>query len=111
MTNKAKWVSQYPRRKNPENIITIYDQLHAAVDAARKAEHEQVVASANMGMVGVLKQFDLVQEAISQLQEAADMYSDLYKLDRGMAKASYIKANADKFSNPEVFLEEETPQN
>lgn len=107
MAKTSKWVTQYPRRKNPQEIKTTYDQLHAAVDAARKAEHEQVVATANMGMEDVIKQFDLVQEAMSQLQEAADMYTDLYKLDRGAAKASYIKANADMFHSPETFMEEE----
>lgn len=109
MANKAKWISQYPRRKNPQEIITVHDQLHAATKALHEAEYTQAKAMPT-SLDAVLQQFAVIQEAMSQLQEAADMFSDLFKFDRGAAKAQYLKANQDCFYNPEEFLETEDEQ-
>lgn len=106
MSNKASWVAQYPRRKASKDIITVHDQLHQAAEAVHTAEYEQGKTTPT-SMDAVLERFGVIQEAISQLQEAADMYCDLFRFDKNQAKAGYIKANADSFIDPTSFLDNE----
>ena len=53
-----------------------------------------------------------IQEILhTAVKEAMQTFLDIYKIDANEQKRQFIKADANRFLNPEVFLEEETPQN
>ena len=96
------WISQYPRRKDGgwENT-DLRNQLHAAKLACDVAEFN----SFDVLRTGKAQMFTQIQDAMSKLQEAADMFAEMYIIDRDEEKAAFIKINADQFINPDVFLE------
>ena len=107
MAIKAKpWVPQYPRRKDGTGK-DIQEILHTAV----KAAHETEFNALNMTFDGRLKLWQGMMECESLIQEAMQTFLDIYKIDANEQKRQFIKADANRFLNPEVFLEEETPQN
>ena len=96
------WISQYPRRKDGGfQNGTLRSQIRKAKIACDKAEYN----AANIAFENMDDMFEQLQHAMSELQEATDMFAEMYNIDRDMAKANYIKANADQFVNPDVFLE------
>ena len=96
------WISQYPRRKDGgwENT-DLRNQLHAAKLACDVAEFN----SFDVLRTGKAQMFTQIQDAMSKLQEAADMFAEMYIIDRDEQKASYIKSNCDQFIEPERWLE------
>ena len=108
MKTGKPWVSQYPRRKDggfQNGDLRL--QIRKAKLAIDAAEYNSV----NIGFETIEDMFEQLQHAMSELQEATDMFAEMYNIDRDEAKASYIKANAESFIQPDVFLEpEETPE-
>ena len=98
------WISQYPRRKDCgwENT-DLRNMLRAAKLACDRAEFESV----DILRIGKTEMFSLIQDAMSKLQEAADMFAEMYIIDRDEEKAAFIKEHADEFESPDVFLEPE----
>lgn len=98
------WISQYPRRKDGgwENT-DLRNMLRAAKMACDRAEF----ISFDVLRIGKVQMFTEIQDAMSKLQEAADMFAEMYIIDRDEEKAAFIKINADQFKNPDVFLEPE----
>ena len=96
------WISQYPRRKDCgwENT-DLRRQLRSAKLACDVAEFN----SFDVLRTGKAQMFTQIQDAMSKLQEAADMFAEMYIIDRDEEKAAFIKINADQFINPDVFLE------
>ena len=98
------WVSQYPRRKDGGfKNGDLRFQIRKAKLAIDAAEYNSV----NIGFETIEDMFEQLQHAMSELQEATDMFAEMYNIDRDEAKASYIKANAESFIQPDVFLEPE----
>ena len=98
------WVSQYPRRKDGGfGNGDLRLQIRKAKIACDVAEYNCV----DICFEGIEYIFEQLQHAMSQLQEATDMFAEMYNIDRDEAKASYIKANAESFIQPDVFLEPE----
>jgi hypothetical protein len=108
MKKGKPWVSQYPRRKDggfKNGDLRL--QIRKAKLAIDTAEYNSV----NIDFGAIDPMFELLQHAASQLQEATDMFAEMYNIDRDEAKARYIKTNFDCFVRPDLFLEpEETEQ-
>ena len=102
MLKGQPWISQYPRRKDCgwENT-DLRRQLRSAKLACDVAEFESI----DILRYGKTEMFSLIQDAMSKLQEAADMFAEMYIIDRDEEKAAFIKEHADQFENPDIFLE------
>lgn len=106
MANHKKgqpWLTQYPRRadggwKDGNNVRSQLYEAHIALDDALFHAVDGYDPE---------EQFDRMQDAYSRLQEAMDMLADRFRIDRDVAKASFIKANHDSFIDPAAFLEPE----
>lgn len=106
MAVKAKpWKPQYPRRKDGTGK-DVQEILHNVVNAAHEAEF----SASNMSHEGRVKLWHGMMEVESLIQEAMQTFMDIYKIDANEQKRQFIKADVNRFLNPEVFLEEETPQ-
>lgn len=106
MANHKKgqpWLTQFPRRNDGgwANGNNVRSQLHKALLALDDALYNAVDGYDPSELN------DRIMEVMSLTQEASDMLNERYKLDRDVAKASYIKTNKDSFQEPAAFLEPE----